>query len=139
MDTPVLNRLVLNTPVDVFITSMVKELVDFGKIAPGKPALCALLQVIREDVGVNIQARIDELLRLLRDELTETPVDGAQVQSRRETQNLQCAVILTAIPVEYVAVRAYLTNLQEEIHPEGTIYERGSFLSNGQLWQVGIV
>src|SRR4028118_473229 len=86
MDTPVLNRLVLNTPVDVFITSMVKELVDFGKIAPGKPALCALLQVIREDVGVNIQARIDELLRLLRDELTETPVDGAQVQSRRETQ-----------------------------------------------------
>jgi nucleoside phosphorylase len=52
---------------------------------------------------------------------------------------LQCAVILTAIPVEYVAVRAHLTNLQEEIHPEGTIYERGSFLSNGQLWQVGIV
>jgi nucleoside phosphorylase len=139
MDTPVLNRLVLNTPVDVFITSMVKELVDFGKIAPGKPALCALLEVIREDVGVDIKARIDELLRQLRDELTETPVDGERVQSRREGQNLQCAVILTAIPVEFVAVRAHLTDLQEEIHSEGTIYERGSFLSNGRLWQVGIV
>jgi len=80
MDTPVLNRLVLNTPVDVFITSMVKELLDFGQIAPGKPALCALLEVIREDVGVDIQARIDELLRQLREELTETPVDGEQVQ-----------------------------------------------------------
>ena len=100
MDTPVLNRLILNTPVDVFITSVVKELVDFGKLAPGKPALCALLEVIREDVGVDIKARIDELLRQLREELTETPVDGTQVQSRRETQNLQCAVILTAIPFE---------------------------------------
>lgn len=139
MDTPVLNRLVLNTPVDVFITSVVKELVDFGKIAPGKPALCALLEVIREDVGVDIKARIDELLQQLREELTETPVDQERVQSRREAQNLQCAVILTAIPVEFVAVRAHLTDLQEEIHSEGTIYERGSFLSNGQLWQVGIV
>lgn len=69
MDTPVLNRLVLNTPVDVFITSMVKELVDFGRIAPGKPALCSLLEVIREDVGVDIKARIDELLQRLREEL----------------------------------------------------------------------
>lgn len=86
MDTPVLNRLVLNTPVDVFITSMVKELVDFGKIATGKPALCALLEVIREDVGVDIKARIDELLRQLGEELTETPVSSEQVQSKREEQ-----------------------------------------------------
>jgi hypothetical protein len=113
MDTPVLNRLVLNTPVDVFITSMVKELLDFGKIAPGKPALCALLEVIREDRGVDIKARIDELLRQLREELTETPVDGERVQSRREAQNLPCAVILTAIPVEYVAVRTHLSGLQK--------------------------
>jgi len=138
-DAPVLYRLDWDTPVNVFIPNMVKELVDFGKIAPGKPALCALLEVICEDVGVDIKARIDELLRQLREELTETPVDGEWLQSRPEAQNLQCAVILTAIPVEYVAVRAHLTNLQEEIHPEGTIYERGSFVSNGQLSQVGIV
>jgi nucleoside phosphorylase len=48
------------------------------------------------------------------------------------------AVILTALPVEYLAVRNHLTNLQEEMHPQGTIYERGNFVANGQSWEVGI-
>jgi len=49
------------------------------------------------------------------------------------------AVILTAIPVEYMAVRAYLTELQEKVHPRGTIYEQGTFSANEQVWDVGIV
>ncbi|MUG94196.1 hypothetical protein F7734_18105 [Scytonema sp. UIC 10036] len=52
---------------------------------------------------------------------------------------MPCAVILTAIPLEYMAVRAHLTNLQEEMHPQGTIYEQGIFAGNGKVWQVGIV
>lgn len=48
------------------------------------------------------------------------------------------AVILTALPIEYLAVRTHLTDLQEEMHPQGTIYERGKFLTNGQVWEVGI-
>jgi nucleoside phosphorylase len=126
-------------PTNTFIPELVKKLLDFGEISPGQPALCAFLEVIREDVGLDIQVRIDELLQQIQEELTDTPLNQEPMQSRREGLNLQCAVILTAIPVEYVAVRAHLTNLQEEIHPEGTIYERGSFLSKGQLWQVGIV
>ena len=35
------------------------------------------------------------------------------------------AIILTALPVGYKVVRVHLTNLKEEIHPQGTIYERG--------------
>jgi nucleoside phosphorylase len=49
------------------------------------------------------------------------------------------AVILTALPVEYLAVRAYLTNPQELVHPKGTIYEQGQFASNNQTWDVCIV
>jgi len=49
------------------------------------------------------------------------------------------AVILTALRVEYLAVRIHLTNLQEEIHPKGTIYERGKFSVERQTWDVGIV
>jgi nucleoside phosphorylase len=52
---------------------------------------------------------------------------------------MSCAVILTAIPVEYLAVRAHLLELQEEVHHGGTIYERGKFVSNSQSWDVGIV
>jgi nucleoside phosphorylase len=52
---------------------------------------------------------------------------------------MPCVVILTALPVEYLAVRTYLTELHEEIHPKGTIYERGWFTSTSQIWDVGIV
>jgi formylglycine-generating enzyme required for sulfatase activity len=51
---------------------------------------------------------------------------------------LPCAVILTAIPIEYMAVRIHLTGVREEIHPQGTIYERGKFTANGETWEVGI-
>ena len=49
---------------------------------------------------------------------------------------MSCAVILTALPVEYLAVRAHLQVLREEVHEQGTIYERGTF---GAEWEVGIV
>lgn len=48
------------------------------------------------------------------------------------------AVILTALPVEYLAVRSHLTDLREELHPQGTIYERGKFMAKEQTWEVGI-
>ena len=51
----------------------------------------------------------------------------------------QKAIILTALPVEYLAVRAHLTDLQEETHPKGTIYERGSFVSTARTWEIAIV
>ncbi|MBD2205545.1 WD40 repeat domain-containing protein [Calothrix sp. FACHB-1219] len=59
----VLNRLVWDTPVDVFIPHMVNELLVFGETTSGKPAICALLEVIRENVGVDKQLEIDNLLQ----------------------------------------------------------------------------
>lgn len=67
----VLNRLVWDTPVDVFIPQMVKELVAFGEIAPEKPALCILLEVIRENVGLDNQVKIDSLIKKIREELAK--------------------------------------------------------------------
>jgi len=51
--------------------------------------------------------------------------------------DLPCAVILTALPVEYEAVRAHLKDTREKIH-EGTIYELGHFQSGDQSWEVAI-
>ena len=52
---------------------------------------------------------------------------------------MPCAVILTALLVERRAVRAHLSDLQEEVHPQGTIYDWGKFASPTGMWDVGIV
>jgi nucleoside phosphorylase len=48
------------------------------------------------------------------------------------------AVILTALPIEYLAVRSHLTAVQEQIHARGSIYERGTFAAGNLTWDVGI-
>lgn len=53
-------------------------------------------------------------------------------------RNYQKAVILTALRVEFEAVRAHLKDLEEEVHPQGTIYEKGFFPPNNPIWEVGI-
>ena len=48
------------------------------------------------------------------------------------------AVVLTALPVEYQAIRTHLVDLQEVKHPFGTIYERGIFVVEKQRWDIAI-
>ncbi len=48
------------------------------------------------------------------------------------------AAIFTALPVEYNSVRSHLKRLEEKVHPQGTIYEQGTFSSNGRSWDLGI-
>jgi len=62
-------NLIWNEPVNTFIPNMVQTLVGFGEFTPGKPALCALLEVIREDVGVDVRSNIDKLLLQIKKEL----------------------------------------------------------------------
>ena len=42
------------------------------------------------------------------------------------------SIILTALPVEYAAVRSHLRGVKEEVHPKETVYENGSF----EDWEV---
>lgn len=49
------------------------------------------------------------------------------------------AVIVTALPVEYNAIRSHLIEVEEEEHVQGDVYEHGKFENNGQIWDVGIV
>ncbi len=62
---PVLNRIDFSGAVEPFILRITDKLAAFGDIEPGKPALGAVLEVVRERVGVDRQAPIDALLRLL--------------------------------------------------------------------------
>ncbi|MGH2496779.1 MAG: hypothetical protein ACRDIV_18915 [Ktedonobacteraceae bacterium] len=48
-------------------------------------------------------------------------------------------VIFTALPVEYLAVRSHLSDLRQEVHSEGTIYECGVFPVRDRGWSVAIV
>ncbi len=51
----------------------------------------------------------------------------------KETENaLPVAVILTALPLEYLAVEAYLDDIKEDKAEDGTIYGKGVLRSEGQ-------
>ncbi|MBM2621807.1 phosphorylase [Actinoplanes sp. LDG1-06] len=50
--------------------------------------------------------------------------------------NVRTAVVLTAIGVEYMAVRSFLTDLGTLVHPAGTVYEAGRFATDDVDWTV---
>lgn len=62
-----------------------------------------------------------------------------EVDEQQDETSIYSAAILTALPVEYKAVSAHLTNLREDTHPQGTVYGRGDFLSSSRSWEVRIV
>lgn len=56
-----------------------------------------------------------------------------------QQNNYPFVVILTALPLEFKAVKDFLSNIQKQTHPRGTIYEVGDFSSGNQKCRVAIV
>lgn len=119
-DAPVLYRLQFNLPVHSFIPHMVKELITFGEITLGEPALIALLKVIREDVGEDVKANIDNIMEEIKLNLKNKKPIKTNELNRQKTNSVIYA------PVHNLDI--YILNLAFEaskavvhIHtPEGT-------------------
>lgn len=63
-DSPLLYQLELSGGVDAFITGeLLPKLKSFGEVEPGKPAIVALLEAIKPQVGVDKQVQIDDLIQ----------------------------------------------------------------------------
>lgn len=59
--------------------------------------------------------------------------------SSQKFKKMSHAVILTALPVEYRAVRTHLSDVKEIVHPQGDVYERGIFSTKARSWDICIV
>ena len=70
---------------------------------------------------------------------TKDQQPSSTLQNAQPATTSARAVIITALRAEYAAVRAHLTDITEETHDQGTIYETGTFQSGDTSWQVTIL
>jgi|GEM_PF-6490682 len=68
------------------------------------------------------------------------PLRVTEAWEQPKQTNERRAVILTAIRPEFQAVRSHLTDVTMRQHPQGTVYEQGTFTPpTGQPWMVLLV
>jgi hypothetical protein len=63
--SPLLQQLTWEGPSRAFTIHLVRKLEAYGEIAPGRPALVALLEAARDEVGLGYQAEFDRLIAQL--------------------------------------------------------------------------
>ncbi|MCY1083088.1 phosphorylase family protein [Archangium lansingense] len=110
-----------------------------GEMAPQSHLAVELVRYF-EQPGRDTVRLEAELERLHQD--SRTSALNASVPSRSDASHegsVRRAVVLTALGLEYKAVRTYLGELREETHPAGTVYERGFFGVEDETWEVLLV
>src|SRR5262245_21755289 len=60
--SPILRKIQWDGASDTFTIPLVRQLDDFGQITPGKPAIVALLEAVKGQVGLERQTEIDRLV-----------------------------------------------------------------------------
>ena len=58
-----LDRVATGGETGVFLSHLLQTLRDYGEVEPGMPALRALLESVKDEVGVSNRERIEEILR----------------------------------------------------------------------------
>lgn len=150
-------RIDLSGSTATVVGEIVTTLSKYGRFDDSDTALGRLLVTVKEYTGTENKNLIDRIIRkynltsITNQIQTETNNQGTITASynnsvntspqnlSKETAINSCAVILTALQLEYKAVRSYLDCLEEKTHPNGTIYEKGLFQTPARSWEVGIV
>jgi hypothetical protein len=83
-EAAVVNHIEFSGSTRVFILNLVTKLVEFGEVEPGLSALWALLETVREGVGVDRQNRIDALRAVV------TPSDRKSDQNLKQLHTDYC-------------------------------------------------
>ena len=59
----VLNQIDWSGNAHTFTVNLVRTLLNFGECAPGRPAIVLVLEMLKQQVGVNKQGQIDLLIQ----------------------------------------------------------------------------
>ena len=54
-------------------------------------------------------------------------------------ENIPCAVFVTTLALEFLAVERFLGNTSEQMHPDKTVYRKGIYRCEDSIWQIYIV
>jgi len=125
-----LDRVATGGETGVFLSHLLQTLRDYGEVEPGRPALRALLESVKDEVGAGDRAKIDQIIQSLGGHPGQgnppaspgnpVPVSAqVTVMSRNIHPSITPTVgIVTALPHEFDAVRVVLAEF-ERVRIEG--------------------
>ena len=125
-----LDRVATGGETSVFLSHLLQTLRDYGEVEPGMPALRALLESVKDEVGAGDRAKIDQIIQRLGGHPGQgnppaspgnpVPVSAqVTVMSRDIHPSMTPTVgIITALPHEFDAVRVVLAEF-ERVRIEG--------------------
>jgi nucleoside phosphorylase len=109
---------------------------DVERVAHVESSILILPKIIKERLYCSFNP-LSQTILVVSDPGQEKPHFEFDMSEDTLSLHNRCAVILTALPVEYSAVRSHVANAAEILHPEGTVYEKGDFLSvDGRTWSI---
>ena len=90
----VLNGIIWEGDAQTFTVTLIKRLHDFGECAPNRPALVMLLETLKEDIGANHHARIDNLISDLLTAPLNPTVNPVQIAKETDKKSSQPNIVI---------------------------------------------